>query len=171
MLERLLSCAWESCPSACSAPGAAGHAHGADCAVTDCKDATHSHDHEHSKAKKARVVKKKHDLSGVSSVGITADGPLDFNGLNGYMMRLLQTNARDIYRSKGVLCFEGQGDTKFVFQAREAGAARELRPPKLLMTRPEPSARRRLAAAGGGACSLQPRPPPVRSACPMASIR
>lgn len=53
---------------------------------------------------------------GVSSVGITAEGPLDFAALNGYMMRLLQTNARDIYRSKGVLCFEGQGDTKFVFQ-------------------------------------------------------
>ena len=31
-------------------------------------------------------------------------------------MRLLQERARDIYRSKGVLCFAGQGDAKFVFQ-------------------------------------------------------
>lgn len=28
--------------------------------------------------------------AGVSSVGVTAEGPLDFNTLNGYMMRLLQ---------------------------------------------------------------------------------
>lgn len=32
------------------------------------------------------------------------------------MMRLLQTSARDLYRSKGVMCFAGQGDAKFVFQ-------------------------------------------------------
>jgi len=32
------------------------------------------------------------------------------------MMRLLQTSARDLYRSKGVLAFAGQGDAKFVFQ-------------------------------------------------------
>ena len=32
------------------------------------------------------------------------------------MMNLLQEQARDLYRSKGVLSFAGQGDTKFVFQ-------------------------------------------------------
>ncbi len=31
-------------------------------------------------------------------------------------MRLLQTSARDIYRSKGVMCFAGQGNAKFIFQ-------------------------------------------------------
>lgn len=156
-------------------PFLAGHGHGEECHKEGCHD--EAHDHGHGKAKKAKVVKKKHDLSGepptarcslccafcsfvfpclhlggislarrvsiailshrrsepppppapspaprprapagVSSVGITAEGPLDFAVLNQYMMRLLQANARDIYRSKGVLCFEGQGDTKFVFQ-------------------------------------------------------
>ena len=32
------------------------------------------------------------------------------------MMDLLRERAADIYRSKGLLSFHGQGDTKFVFQ-------------------------------------------------------
>ena len=32
------------------------------------------------------------------------------------MMDLLQERAADLYRTKGVLSFHGQGDTKFVFQ-------------------------------------------------------
>jgi G3E family GTPase len=94
------------------------HGHGEACAVDGCTDASHSHGHGHGakKAKTDKPKKKRHDLSGVSSVGITADGELDFNKLNGFMMRLLQTNARDLYRSKGVMCFAGQGNTKFVFQ-------------------------------------------------------
>lgn len=59
---------------------------------------------------------KKHDLSGVSSVGIEIEGNMDFQKLNTFMMTLLQDRARDIYRSKGMLAFEGQGDTRFVFQ-------------------------------------------------------
>ena len=94
------------------------------CAEPGCDDASHGHGHGHAhgekEAKKLKADapprKKRHDLSGVSSVGIEAEGELDFNGLNGFMMRLLQANARDIYRSKGVLCFAGQGDAKFVFQ-------------------------------------------------------
>ena len=92
------------------------HGHGDACAVDGCTDASHSHGHGAKKAKTEKPKKKRHDLSGVSSVGITADGELDFNKLNGFMMRLLQTNARDLYRSKGVMCFAGQGNTKFVFQ-------------------------------------------------------
>ncbi len=49
-------------------------------------------------------------------MGIQAEGELDFNALNGFMMRLLQASARDLFRSKGVMCFAGQGDAKFVFQ-------------------------------------------------------
>jgi len=37
--------------------------------------------------------------------------------VNTFMMTLLQENALNIYRSKGVLCFKDQGNTKFVFQA------------------------------------------------------
>lgn len=32
------------------------------------------------------------------------------------MMDLLRERAADLYRTKGVLSFHGQGDTKFVFQ-------------------------------------------------------
>jgi G3E family GTPase len=103
-----------------------GHAHGdasgAECAVDGCTEPAHGHGHGH-EAKKHKAAaaavpfkKKRHDLSGVSSVGIEAEGELDFNGLNGFMMRLLQTSARDLYRSKGVLCFAGQGTAKFIFQ-------------------------------------------------------
>ncbi len=31
-------------------------------------------------------------------------------------MRLLQASAHDMYRSKGILSFAGQGDIKFIFQ-------------------------------------------------------
>lgn len=58
----------------------------------------------------------KHNLTGVSSVGIAVEGELDFAAVNEFMMNLLQSNAANMYRSKGVLCFEGQGDAKFVFQ-------------------------------------------------------
>jgi len=58
----------------------------------------------------------KHNLTGVSSVGIAVEGELDFAKMNEFMMNLLQANSANMYRSKGVLCFEGQGDAKFVFQ-------------------------------------------------------
>mmetsp|Transcript_15433 Transcript_15433/g.50733 ORF Transcript_15433/g.50733 Transcript_15433/m.50733 type:complete len:347 (+) Transcript_15433:35-1075(+) len=60
--------------------------------------------------------KKKHDLSGVSSVGVVVEGNMDFQSINQFMFKLLQEKSKDIYRSKGVLSFEGQGNQKFVFQ-------------------------------------------------------
>mmetsp|Transcript_702 Transcript_702/g.2063 ORF Transcript_702/g.2063 Transcript_702/m.2063 type:complete len:350 (-) Transcript_702:46-1095(-) len=60
--------------------------------------------------------KKVHDLSMVASVGISVDGFLDVPKFNIFMAELLQTRAADLYRSKGVLSFAGQGDQKFVFQ-------------------------------------------------------
>ena len=59
---------------------------------------------------------KRHDLTGVSSVGILAEGELDFALVNAFMMKVLQENAVSIYRSKGIMCFKDQGDVKFVFQ-------------------------------------------------------
>ena len=49
-------------------------------------------------------------------MGILAEGELDFGAVNGFMMNLLQENALNIYRSKGVMKFKDQGNTKFVFQ-------------------------------------------------------
>ena len=96
----------------------------------------------------AEGTTKVHDLSMVSSVGISAstsgvssnfpkignslslfqdtqrlllrfwqiDGYLDVPKFNMFMAELLQTRAADLYRTKGVLSFAGQGDQKFVFQ-------------------------------------------------------
>jgi len=58
----------------------------------------------------------KHNLEIVQSVGIRFTGELHAQWFNLFMMDLLRERAADIYRSKGLLAFHGQGDTKFVFQ-------------------------------------------------------
>lgn len=50
-----------------------------------------------------RRAKRLHDLSDVSSVAITAHGPLDEYRFNMYMRDLLAEKAKDIFRCKGVL--------------------------------------------------------------------
>ena len=52
----------------------------------------------------------------MTSVGFTIDGLLDVPKFNSFMTTLLQAKAADIFRSKGILAFADQGDTKFVFQ-------------------------------------------------------
>jgi G3E family GTPase len=84
-----------------------GHVHDEHCG----HDTGHDH-HDHSQKKK----KKTHNLSLVSSVGFTIHGLLDVPKFNAFMSGLLAARAADIYRSKGVLAFADQGDTKFVFQ-------------------------------------------------------
>ena len=107
-----------------------GHSHGhaeESCNTDGCTDShhvhehSHAHGHEHDNAEKKEVEptkkkKKKHNLSLVSSVGYTVKGLLDIPLFNQFMSELLATNAANLYRSKGVLAFEGQGDVKFVFQ-------------------------------------------------------
>jgi len=107
-----------------------GHAeHGHECAE-GCKDASHGHaehghaehghtEHEHSDhghADKKPKKKKKHDLSGVGSMALKSEVPLRSADFNRFMTKLLQAKAQDLYRSKGVLCFEQEGNKKFVFQ-------------------------------------------------------
>lgn len=94
-----------------------------DCEDPECTDEHHGHDHAHAHghsepaADKPKKRKKKvHDLSMVSSCGIKIKGNFDVVKFNTFMGTLLQERAKDIYRSKGVLSFEGQGDQKFVFQ-------------------------------------------------------
>ena len=99
-----------------------GHGHSHDGGKTECHEDHgdekhgHGHGHGHGEPAKKKPRKKKHDLTGVSSVGILAEGELDFTAVNTFMMNLLQENALNIYRSKGVLKFKDQGDVKFVFQ-------------------------------------------------------
>ena len=92
-----------------------GHGH--------AKEADH-HEHGHHEAahapkveaKPAKRVKKTHNLSLVSSVGFTIVGLLDVPLFNTFMGDLLAAKAADFYRTKGILAFSNQGDTKYVFQ-------------------------------------------------------
>ena len=59
---------------------------------------------------------QKHNLELVGSVGIEFKGQLHAQWFNMFMMDLLKERAADLYRTKGLLSFHGQGDTKFVFQ-------------------------------------------------------
>jgi len=60
--------------------------------------------------------KKIHNLDLVQSVGVQFKGNLHAQWFNMFMMDLLKERAADLYRTKGLLSFHGQGDTKFVFQ-------------------------------------------------------
>jgi len=60
--------------------------------------------------------KKSHNLDLVQSVGVQFKGNLHAQWFNMFMMDLLKERAADLYRTKGVLSFHGQGDVKFVFQ-------------------------------------------------------
>ena len=91
--------------------GHSSHGHGHD----DHGHSSHVHDHSQGNEKK-RAKKKRHNLSLVSSVGYTIKGNLDVGKFNSFMSTMLSERAKDLYRTKGILSFADQGDTKFVFQ-------------------------------------------------------
>jgi G3E family GTPase len=69
------------------------------------------------KGEKVRKTKrKKHDLSGVGSVGITVEGHVWLDMFEAFMDKLLAEKSDTLYRCKGLLSCAGQGTTKFVFQ-------------------------------------------------------
>jgi G3E family GTPase len=87
--------------------------------IEHAHDHGHGHGHDHAEKeveKPKKRVKKTHNLSLVSSVGFTIVGLLDVALFNTFMTTLLAAKAADLYRTKGVLAFAGQGDVKFVFQ-------------------------------------------------------
>lgn len=105
------------------------HEHTADCNQEGCTDHSHDHshhehehEHEHNHSHEAQTStepkrkKKRHNLSLVSSVGYTVDGLLNIPKFNQFMSELLQRDAKNLFRTKGVLAFAGQGNVKYVFQ-------------------------------------------------------
>uniref|UniRef100_A0A7S2IJ00 CobW C-terminal domain-containing protein n=1 Tax=Helicotheca tamesis TaxID=374047 RepID=A0A7S2IJ00_9STRA len=60
--------------------------------------------------------RKIHNIELVQSVGVQFKGNLHAQYFNMFMMDLLRERAADLYRTKGMLSFHGQGDQKFVFQ-------------------------------------------------------
>ena len=60
--------------------------------------------------------RKTHNLSLVSSVGFTIEGSLHNKRFSSFMGKLLEENAPDYYRTKGILSFTQYGTVKHVFQ-------------------------------------------------------
>jgi len=92
-----------------------GHGHG------------HAHAHGHGKrpyegdaarteeAPKKRQ-KKRHDLSGVGSVGVQVEGTVDLAMFGDWLRKLVDSRGGDLYRTKGILHCKGEEDMKLVFQ-------------------------------------------------------
>jgi G3E family GTPase len=102
----------------CSHDHGHGHEH-----VFEKADSGHDHGHAHGHAAEAEAEaplpkkkKKTHNLSLVSSVGYSITGDLDVPLFNTFMSNLLAEKSADLYRTKGILSFSDQGNTKFVFQ-------------------------------------------------------
>lgn len=54
--------------------------------------------------------------SGISSISLTADRPIDANRVTAWLNNVLQTQGVDILRAKGILDIKGD-DRRLVFQA------------------------------------------------------
>mmetsp|Transcript_128 Transcript_128/g.330 ORF Transcript_128/g.330 Transcript_128/m.330 type:complete len:525 (+) Transcript_128:52-1626(+) len=122
----------------------------------------HTEHGHHEPAKKPK--KKKHDISGVSSVGLTSDVPLNSHEFNKFMHGIIKDHKENLYRTKGVVALAGEGDTKFVFQgvhdqiqftpAKEPWGSNEVKQSKVVfigrhLDRPT-------LAAGFALCSAKP---------------
>lgn len=94
------------------------------CTVADCAEPSEAHghghapapSHEHGHGGEGVAKKRKHDISGVGSFCLMSEYPVDSQLFNRFMVNLLQRKKDDLYRSKGVLCFAGEGDVKYIFQ-------------------------------------------------------
>ena len=95
--------------------GGGGHSLGEGEHCGACEEEAGGHGHGGGKPHRK---KRRHDLSGVSSVGIQVEGDVDPDLMNEFMSALLTAHADDIYRSKVMLSLAGMGDVKFDFQAR-----------------------------------------------------
>jgi len=80
-----------------------GHVHDEHCGH-DHHDHGHAHIHDH-------VAE-----SGISSISLTADRPIDGNRVTAWLNNVLQTQGVDILRAKGILDVKGE-DRRLVFQA------------------------------------------------------
>jgi G3E family GTPase len=91
--------------------GAAGHVHDDHC---DHDHDHHGHDHNH-----GHDHGHIHDHvaeSGISSISLTSERPIDGNRVTAWLNNVLQTQGVDILRAKGILDVKGE-DRRLVFQA------------------------------------------------------
>ena len=107
------------------AHGEAGHVHDEHC---DHHDHDHGHDHHHHDHDHVHDEHCGHDHhdhghihdhvaeSGISSISLTTDKPIDGNRVTAWLNNVLQTQGVDILRAKGILDVKGE-DRRLVFQA------------------------------------------------------
>jgi G3E family GTPase len=91
------------------AHGEPGHVHDEHCGHD------HDHDHDHHDHEHGHI----HDHvaeSGIGSISLTADRPIDANRVTAWLNNVLQTQGPDILRAKGILDVKGE-DRRLVFQA------------------------------------------------------
>ena len=100
------------------AHGEAGHVHDEDCGH-DHHDHVHDehcdHGHDHGHDDHAHI----HDHvaeSGIASISLTAQTPIDGNRVTAWLNNVLQTQGVDILRAKGILDVKGE-ERRLVFQA------------------------------------------------------
>jgi len=85
--------------------------HTKDCGTSCQEDHSHGgHSHAHNQER------KRHDISGVSSLGLSFEGLVNMEKFQTFMQDLLGKQAKNLYRTKGVLAIKGAGRSKFVFQ-------------------------------------------------------
>jgi G3E family GTPase len=89
--------------------GEAGHVHDEHCGH-DHHDHDHAHEHEHGH------IQDHVAASGISSIALTAQTPIDGNKVTAWLNNVLQTQGVDILRAKGILDVKGE-DRRLVFQA------------------------------------------------------
>ena len=96
-------------------------AHGEDGHVHDehCDHDHHGHDHHHDHDGHDHGHAHIHDHvaeSGISSISLKSDRPIDANRVTAWLNNVLQTQGPDILRAKGILDVKGE-DRRLVFQA------------------------------------------------------
>jgi G3E family GTPase len=101
--------------------GEPGHVHDEHCG----HDHHHDHDHDHHHHDHDHGHDHGHDRghihdhvaeSGISSISLTSDRPIDGNKVTAWLNNVLQTQGIDILRAKGILDVKGE-DRRLVFQA------------------------------------------------------
>jgi G3E family GTPase len=93
--------------------GEAGHVHDEHC------DHDHHHEHAHDHHHHDHAHGHIHDHvaeSGITSISLTSDKPIDGNRVTAWLNNVLQTQGVDILRAKGILDVKGE-DRRLVFQA------------------------------------------------------
>lgn len=76
----------------------------------------HDHDHGHNHGHDHGHIHDHVAESGITSISLTADKPIDANRVTAWLNNVLQTQGVDILRAKGILDIKGE-DRRLVFQA------------------------------------------------------